>query len=77
MAKELSSYNITVNAVAPNPIETDLTKTLPKDKLDDLFAQQSIKKYGNLDDVKNVIDFFISEKSDFITAQTIYLGGVC
>lgn len=77
MAKELSSFNITVNAVAPNPIATDLTKTLPKNKLDELFDQQTIKKYGTLDDVKNVIDFFISEKSDFITAQTIYLGGIC
>jgi len=37
---------------------------------------QTIKRYGEFQDISNVLDFFISEKSDFITGQEIYLGGV-
>jgi len=75
-AKELASFNITVNAIGPTPIQTDLIKAVPKDKIDELLEKQTIKRFGEFDDVKNVIDFFISKKSDFITGQVIYLGGV-
>lgn len=76
IAKELSPYNITVNAIGPTPIETDLIKTVLKDKLDELLEKQSIKRFGTFEDVKNVVDFFVDDRSDFITAQVIYLGGV-
>jgi len=76
IAKEVSAYGITVNAIGPTPVETDLIKTIPKDKIQELLEKQAIKRFGNFDDIKNVIDFFISEKSDFITGQIIYLGGV-
>ncbi|MCX6271833.1 MAG: SDR family NAD(P)-dependent oxidoreductase [Bacteroidetes bacterium] len=75
-SREFASSGITVNAVGPTPIPTDLIKNVPKDKMEALLAQQAIKRFGNVDDLKNVIDFFISEKSDFITGQVIYLGGV-
>lgn len=77
LAKEVAHFNITVNAIGPTPIKTDLIKAVPKQKLDELLQKQAIKRFGNFDDVKNVIDFFISPKSDFITGQIIYLGGVC
>ncbi|MDA3779569.1 MAG: SDR family NAD(P)-dependent oxidoreductase [Bacteroidales bacterium] len=76
VAKELSEFNITVNAVGPNPVKTDLIKNVSKDKMDALVNRQTIKRYGTIDDIVNVIDFFISEKSSFITGQTIYLGGI-
>ncbi|WP_419766229.1 MAG: SDR family NAD(P)-dependent oxidoreductase [Arcobacter sp.] len=75
-AKELSAFNITVNAIGPTPVQTDLIKAVPKEKIDELLAKQAIKRFGHFDDIKNVIDFFISKKSDFITGQIIYLGGV-
>ncbi|RXJ81105.1 SDR family NAD(P)-dependent oxidoreductase [Arcobacter sp. F2176] len=75
-AKELTPFNITVNAIGPTPVQTDLIKAVPKDKIDELLAKQTIKRFGQFDDIKNVIDFFISKKSDFITGQIIYLGGV-
>ena len=75
-AKELATYGITVNSIGPTPIETDLIKAVPKDKIQDLLDSQAIKRFGTFDDIKNVIDFFINEKSNFITGQIIYLGGV-
>lgn len=75
-AKELAPFNIRVNAVGPTPIPTDLIRNIPQNKLEELTNQQIIRRLGNVDDVINVIDFFISERSKFITGQTIFLGGV-
>ncbi|MEX2979389.1 SDR family NAD(P)-dependent oxidoreductase [Serratia fonticola] len=76
MAKELASYRITVNAVGPTPIDTDLTRAIPAAKMKSLIERQSIKRYGTFDDVNHVIDFFLSAQSNFITGQIIYLGGL-
>lgn len=75
-AKELSEFGITINAVGPTPVPTDLIKNVPKAKMDALLNQQAIKRFGEFTDVLNAIEFFIDEKSDFITGQVIYLGGV-
>ncbi len=76
LAKELASFGIRINAIGPTPIKTDLIKAVPQEKLDELLQKQAIKRFGNFEDVKNVIDFFIDERSEFITGQIIYLGGV-
>ena len=75
-AKELAPYGITVNAIGPTPIPTDLIKAVPKKKIEELIDSQAIKRLGTEEDVINVIDFFISDKSNFVTGQTLYLGGV-
>ena len=75
-SKELNSFNITVNAIGPTPIETDLIKAVPKDKIEDLLNKQTIKRFGTFEDIINVIDFFIDDRSSFITGQIIYHGGV-
>ena len=75
-AKELGEYNITVNAVAPTPVETDLIKNVPADKIAALLQKQAIKRLAVYEDISNVSDFFIDDKSSFITGQIIYLGGV-
>jgi len=76
ISKEVAPYNITVNAIGPTPVETDLIKTVPKDKIAALLDKQAIKRFGTFEDIKNVIDFFIDDKSEFITGQIIYLGGI-
>ena len=76
MAKELSKYNIQVNAIGTTPIETDLIKTIPKSKIEELVSSQVIKRLGTFEDIINVIDFFINKKSEMITGQIIYLGGL-
>lgn len=75
-SKELSPFNITVNAIGPTPIETDLIKAVPKEKIDELLNRQTIKRFGTFEDIINVVDFFADDKSSFITGQIIYLGGV-
>jgi 3-oxoacyl-[acyl-carrier protein] reductase len=75
-AKELANYGITCNCVGPTPIDTDLIKNVGADKIDKLIQLQAIKKKANFEDIKNVIDFFISEKSEMITGQVVYLGGI-
>lgn len=76
MAKEVGGLGITVNCVGPTPIDTDLIRAVPKNKIEELIAHQAVRKMGTFGDVINVIDFFINPKSDFISGQTIYLGGV-
>jgi 3-oxoacyl-[acyl-carrier protein] reductase len=76
VAKELANFGITVNAIGPTPIDTDLIKSVPEEKLDQLIGLQAIKRRGTFDDVTNLIDFLIRPESDFITGQVIFLGGV-
>ena len=75
-ARELASYHITVNAVGPTPVATDLIKNVPQDKMDSLIARQAIRRLGTYDDIVNVIDFFLRDESSFITGQTVFLGGI-
>ena len=75
-ARELADYGVTVNAVGPTPVDTDLIKTVPRAKIDELLQRQAIKRKGTVADVLNVIDFYLQPSSSFITGQVIYLGGV-
>ncbi|MBR1885230.1 MAG: SDR family oxidoreductase, partial [Schwartzia sp.] len=76
LAREYADFGVTVNAVGPTPIKTDLIRGVPMDKMDRLIARQAIQRYGTYEDVENAIDFFLRKESDFITGQVIYLGGV-
>ena len=76
MARELSNFNITVNAVGPTPVATDLIRGVPEEKIQNLLKMQAIPRLGEMKDITNVIDFFIQPGSDFITGQVLYLGGV-
>ena len=75
-AKELGEFGIRVNAIGPTPIKTDLIKGIPKEKLEELINEQAIKRFGNIKDVINTIEYLIDPASEFITGQTIYLGGI-
>ena len=75
LGKELAEFGITVNAIGPTPIKTDLIRSIPKEKIESLINSLAIKRYGEIRDVINVIDFFIKPESDYLTGQIIYLGG--
>jgi 3-oxoacyl-[acyl-carrier protein] reductase len=76
MAREFGHMGITVNALGPVPVQTDLIRAVPADKIEALVARQAIKRLGTFDDVANVCDFYMRPESGFITGQILYLGGV-
>jgi 3-oxoacyl-[acyl-carrier protein] reductase len=76
LARELGPTGVTVNAVGPTPVQTDLIKNVPKAKMEALLARQAIRRFGEVADIINVVDFFLLPQSGFVTGQVIYLGGV-
>jgi len=76
LAKELGSFNITCNSIGPSVLETDLIKSVPPEKIQKVVDSLAIKRPATFRDIVNVIDFFIKEESDYITGQTVYLGGM-
>ncbi|MGG7074231.1 SDR family oxidoreductase [Campylobacter sp. 9BO] len=75
-AKELSKFNINVNAVGISPTMTNLIKAVPKNKINELLQKQIVQNFCEFDDIKNVVEFLIDNQSKMITGQVIYLGGV-
>lgn len=76
LARELGPTGVTVNAVGPTPVQTDLIKSVPAAKMEALLARQAIRRFGEIKDIINVVDFFLLPQSGFVTGQVIYLGGV-
>ena len=76
LAREYADMGITVNAVSPPAVQTDLIRNVPKLTLDGLLKRQAIHQYGTGKDVCNVLDFFLRSESHMVTGQTIYLGGL-
>jgi 3-oxoacyl-[acyl-carrier protein] reductase len=75
LARELGASGITVNAVGPPPIPTDLTRGVPSEKLDALVGRLSTGRPGTLEDVANAVEFFLRRESGAVTGQILYLGG--
>ncbi len=79
MAKEFTSYNVTCNTIGITAIDTDMLHShneTAQVKIKEIIASLPIPRLAENDDILNVIDFFSSERSSYITAQTIYLGGI-
>jgi 3-oxoacyl-[acyl-carrier protein] reductase len=76
MTKEFSQLNITCNTLGISAIESDMLSQLPREKIDQIIHNLPVPRYAKPEDIFNVVDFFASEKSDYITAQTVFLGGV-
>ena len=74
LAKELGSRGITVNAVAPGFIETDMTASL-LEKNSDIISMIALKRLGSPHDVANLVVFLASKKADYITGQIIAIDG--
>ena len=75
LALELGKYNVSVNAIAPGLIDTPLTQKLEKEVLQKLIDAQPTRTMGLPADVANAVAFLSSDKTQFITGQTLYVDG--
>ena len=75
LAKELASRQITVNAVAPGFIETDMTANLPEKVKEQFLETIPLGRAGTADDVAGVIAFLASDAAAYLTGQVIHVGG--
>jgi 3-oxoacyl-[acyl-carrier protein] reductase len=76
MAKEFAPLNITCNTLGVTALETDMLQQLPREKVNAVIESLPLPRLATADDILNVVDFFASERSGYITAQTVFLGGV-
>ena len=75
LAKELGSRNITVNAVAPGFIETDMTKDLPENLKDSMLAQVPLGRLGQPEEIAEIVAFLADDGGAYITGETIHANG--
>jgi 3-oxoacyl-[acyl-carrier protein] reductase len=75
LAREVGGRNITVNAVAPGFIPTDLTSSLPQTLLDEAIKATPLGRLGTIEDVARVTAFLVSEDASFITGQVLSVDG--
>ncbi|MBQ4232177.1 MAG: SDR family oxidoreductase, partial [Lachnospiraceae bacterium] len=75
LAKELGSRGITVNAVAPGFIETDMTKVLPDELKAEMVKNIALGRPGQPEDVAKVVAFLASDEAEYVTGQVIECAG--
>jgi NAD(P)-dependent dehydrogenase (short-subunit alcohol dehydrogenase family) len=75
LARELGPYDVTVNAVAPGPIDTGLIGPVDEARAAELTREQFLRRLGTADDVAAAVEFLLSEDASFITGQTLNVNG--
>lgn len=74
-AKELATRNITVNAIAPGFIQTEMTDVLPDSVKEASVAQIPLGAFGKTEDVANAVAFLASDEAGYITGQVLHVDG--
>jgi 3-oxoacyl-[acyl-carrier protein] reductase len=75
LAQEMGSRNITVNAVAPGFVETDMTAALSKELRDNLLGHIPLRRFGRPEDVAAAVTFLASEEAGYITGHVLNVNG--
>ena len=75
MAREFAARNITVNAVAPGYIVTDMTSDLPEEIKEKIKAEIPLATLGSVEDVAGAVSYLVGEDGNYVTGQTIHVNG--
>lgn len=75
LAREVGTRGITVNAIAPGFIETDMTNALPEEQKEAISKQIPMGRLGTADEIANAVLFLAGDGSNYITAQTLHING--
>jgi 3-oxoacyl-[acyl-carrier protein] reductase len=75
LAKEVGSRNITVNAVAPGFIDTDMTRGLPQEQREKLLQNIALGRLGEAQEIADSVAFLASDKASYITGNTLHVNG--
>lgn len=75
LAREVASKNITVNAVAPGVVETDMAKQIPEEVRQEFLKQIPMGRFAHPEEIAGLITFLVSEKARYITGQVIHISG--
>ena len=75
LAKELGPRNITVNAVAPGYVPTELSSTTPQEMQEIMLKMTPLGRYGTGEDIANAVAFLVSDEASYITGQTLSVDG--
>lgn len=74
-AKEMSSRNVRCNAICPGFIQTDMTNSLPEEAKEHYLSNIPLKRFGQAEDVANLVCFLLSKSSSYITGEIIKIDG--
>lgn len=75
LAREIGSRGVTVNAVAPGFIDTDMTRSLPEDAKEALLKQIPLNRLGQVEEIASAVGFLASADASYITGETINVNG--
>ncbi len=75
LAKELASKGITVNAVAPGFIETEMVSSIPENIQDRLLSQIPLRRFGKAEEVAQMVVFLCSLEGDYVTGAELEVNG--
>jgi 3-oxoacyl-[acyl-carrier protein] reductase len=75
LARELAERSVTVNCIAPGPVQTDMIRDLKPEQIDQLVRSQIIAKQATVEDLWRIVRFLLSDDSAMITGQVMHVGG--
>lgn len=75
LAREIASRGITVNAIAPGFIETDMTRALDNGQRDSILAQVPMNRLGHVDEIAAAVLFLASDMAGYVTGETLHVNG--
>ena len=75
LAQEGAAKNVTVNAIAPGYVETDMVRAVPANVLEKIVAKIPVGRLGKVDDISRAVLFLVADDADFITGSTMSVNG--